>query len=79
MITPISQVMVQKSFRFLLQNQTAITREVTRSQEDLPVRGRLWLGPGKMVPRRMYGCDIAALLWMLTEERTRGTAGTKSS
>lgn len=24
-------------------------------------------------------CDIAALLWMLTEERTRGKAGTKSS
>lgn len=46
MITPISQVMVQKSFRFLLQSRAAITREVTRSRKHLRVRGGLKLGLG---------------------------------
>lgn len=39
MITPISQVMVQKSFRFLLQSQAAIRREATGWQEHLRVLG----------------------------------------
>lgn len=44
MITPISQVMVQKSFRFLLQSQTAIRREAARSQRRLPARGQAVVG-----------------------------------